>query len=218
MRACACVCLGGGVCEWSWGPISASLGIYLRRSVIKCLEKVWSTAITWPFEFGPSSKRLNVTHQTTDGTWLWMEIICMNCTQPATFAVPDEELCFFWICIWPFWVDVAPKLAFSCPVLMHNTSTPLYFFSVLFLWLSQAYNLNMFGSKYQWIIPGWYQGNWWEQANTTNCTTKKLLTAMEGYISVDFEPLSARQIKGISGRVSAGDFHTWRRLKDKDRS
>ncbi|CAG5891510.1 unnamed protein product [Menidia menidia] len=64
-----------------------------------------------------------------------------------------------------------------------------------------AFNLNMFGSKYQWIIPGWYQGNWWEQANTTNCTTKKLLTAMEGYISVDFEPLSARQIKGISGRT-----------------
>uniref|UniRef100_A0A672SU29 Gamma-aminobutyric acid type B receptor subunit 2 n=1 Tax=Sinocyclocheilus grahami TaxID=75366 RepID=A0A672SU29_SINGR len=65
-----------------------------------------------------------------------------------------------------------------------------------------AYNLNMYGSKYQWIIPGWYQGNWWEQANSTNCTTKKLLTAMEGYISVDFEPLSAKQIKGISGRVS----------------
>ncbi|TRY84326.1 hypothetical protein DNTS_025433, partial [Danionella cerebrum] len=65
----------------------------------------------------------------------------------------------------------------------------------------KAYNLNMYGSKYQWIIPGWYQGNWWEQANSTNCTTKKLLTAMEGYISVDFEPLSAKQIKGISGRT-----------------
>ncbi|XP_019751514.1 gamma-aminobutyric acid type B receptor subunit 2 isoform X1 [Hippocampus comes] len=64
-----------------------------------------------------------------------------------------------------------------------------------------AYNLNMFGSKYQWIIPGWYQGNWWEQANSTNCTTKKLLAAMEGYISVDFEPLSARRMKGISGRT-----------------
>lgn len=60
----------------------------------------------------------------------------------------------------------------------------------------------MYGSKYQWIIPGWYQGNWWEQANSTNCTTRKLLTAMEGYISVDFEPLSAKRIKGISGRVS----------------
>ncbi|CAL8362416.1 unnamed protein product [Arctogadus glacialis] len=64
-----------------------------------------------------------------------------------------------------------------------------------------AFNLNMFGSKYQWIIPGWYQGNWWEQANSTNCTTSKLLTAMEGYIAVDFEPISARQIKGISGRT-----------------
>ncbi|KAI1901606.1 hypothetical protein AGOR_G00036130 [Albula goreensis] len=64
-----------------------------------------------------------------------------------------------------------------------------------------AYNLNMFGSKYQWIIPGWYQGNWWEQANSTNCTTRKLLTAMEGYIGVDFEPLSAKQTKGISGRT-----------------
>ncbi|KAG9355431.1 hypothetical protein JZ751_000269 [Albula glossodonta] len=64
-----------------------------------------------------------------------------------------------------------------------------------------AYNLNMFGSKYQWIIPGWYQGNWWEQANSTNCTTRKLLMAMEGYIGVDFEPLSAKQTKGISGRT-----------------
>lgn len=78
----------------------------------------------------------------------------------------------------------------------------LPYFNIHFFYPFQAYNLNMFGSKYQWIIPGWYQGNWWEQANTTNCTTKKLLTAMEGYISVDFEPLSARQIKGISGRVS----------------
>ncbi|CDR09250.1 unnamed protein product, partial [Oncorhynchus mykiss] len=67
--------------------------------------------------------------------------------------------------------------------------------------LPQAYNLNMYGSKYQWIIPGWYQGNWWEQANSTNCTTRKLLTAMEGYIAVDFEPLSAKQVKGISGRT-----------------
>lgn len=71
----------------------------------------------------------------------------------------------------------------------------------LFLCVHKAYNLNMYGSKYQWIIPGWYQGNWWEQANSTNCTTKKLLTAMEGYISVDFEPLSAKQTKGISGMV-----------------
>ncbi|CAB1320502.1 unnamed protein product, partial [Coregonus sp. 'balchen'] len=52
-------------------------------------------------------------------------------------------------------------------------------------------------------------GNWWEQANSTNCTTKKLLTAMEGYIAVDFEPLSAKQVKGISGRkgVEPSKYH-----------
>uniref|UniRef100_A0A8B9KRT5 Gamma-aminobutyric acid type B receptor subunit 2 n=1 Tax=Astyanax mexicanus TaxID=7994 RepID=A0A8B9KRT5_ASTMX len=75
----------------------------------------------------------------------------------------------------------------------------LFFFFLLFFCC--AYNKNMYGSKYQWIIPGWYQGNWWEQANSTNCTTKKLLTAMEGYISVDFEPLSAKRTQGISGRT-----------------
>ncbi len=88
------------------------------------------------------------------------------------------------------------------------TDVDIFFLWLKWKWVSdlvcvlQAYNLNMYGSKYQWIIPGWYQGNWWEQANSTNCTTKKLLTAMEGYISVDFEPLSAKQIKGISERVS----------------
>lgn len=65
----------------------------------------------------------------------------------------------------------------------------------------------MYGSKYQWIIPGWYEPSWWEQvhaeANSSRCLRKHLLTAMEGYIGVDFEPLSSKQIKTISGKVSA---------------
>lgn len=60
----------------------------------------------------------------------------------------------------------------------------------------------MYGSKYQWIIPGWYQGLWWQQANASICSSKNLLTAMEGYVGVDFEPLSTKNIKTISGRVS----------------
>lgn len=72
--------------------------------------------------------------------------------------------------------------------------------------LLQAYEENMFGSKYQWIIPGWYEPSWWEQvrteANSSHCLRKNLLTAMEGYIGVDFEPLSSKQIKTISGKVS----------------
>lgn len=73
--------------------------------------------------------------------------------------------------------------------------------------LLQAYEENMYGSKYQWIIPGWYEPSWWEQvhteANSSRCLRKSLLAAMEGYIGVDFEPLSSKQTKTISGKVSA---------------
>uniref|UniRef100_A0A8C6X1J6 Gamma-aminobutyric acid type B receptor subunit 2 n=2 Tax=Elapidae TaxID=8602 RepID=A0A8C6X1J6_NAJNA len=68
-----------------------------------------------------------------------------------------------------------------------------------------AFNEKMFGPKYQWIIPGWYQSFWWEKAipklNSSHCLGINLLGAMEGYIGVDFEPLSSKQIKTISGRT-----------------
>lgn len=64
----------------------------------------------------------------------------------------------------------------------------------------------MFGGRYQWILPGGYQGSWWEEANSSNCASNNLLTAMEGYITVDFTHLSNRQIKGISGRVGTEVF------------
>ncbi|XP_069814252.1 gamma-aminobutyric acid type B receptor subunit 2 isoform X2 [Dendropsophus ebraccatus] len=64
-----------------------------------------------------------------------------------------------------------------------------------------AYNEEMYGSKYQWVIPGWYQALWWQQANSSICSSKNLLTAMEGYVGVDFEPLSTKNIKTISGRT-----------------
>ncbi|XP_043920522.1 gamma-aminobutyric acid type B receptor subunit 2 isoform X2 [Protopterus annectens] len=64
-----------------------------------------------------------------------------------------------------------------------------------------AYNEEMYGSKYQWFIPGWYQAHWWEKANSTTCSISNLLTAMEGYIGVDFEPLSSKQNITISGRT-----------------
>ncbi|XP_072854575.2 gamma-aminobutyric acid type B receptor subunit 2 [Pogona vitticeps] len=68
-----------------------------------------------------------------------------------------------------------------------------------------AFNAQMYGPKYQWIIPGWYQTFWWEKAipklNSSHCLSTNVLSAMEGYIGVDFEPLSSKQIKTISGRT-----------------
>ncbi|KAJ7420660.1 gamma-aminobutyric acid type B receptor subunit 2-like protein [Willisornis vidua] len=65
-----------------------------------------------------------------------------------------------------------------------------------------AYDEEMYGSKYQWIIPGWYENLWWESwINSSQCLSKNLLAAMEGYIGVDFEPLSSKTKKTISGRT-----------------
>ncbi|OXB73835.1 UNVERIFIED_CONTAM: hypothetical protein H355_010230, partial [Colinus virginianus] len=65
-----------------------------------------------------------------------------------------------------------------------------------------AYAEEMYGSKYQWIIPGWYENLWWESwINSSQCLSKNLLAAMEGYIGVDFEPLSSKMNKTISGRT-----------------
>ncbi|XP_010119446.1 PREDICTED: gamma-aminobutyric acid type B receptor subunit 2-like, partial [Chlamydotis macqueenii] len=65
-----------------------------------------------------------------------------------------------------------------------------------------AYEEEMYGSKYQWIIPGWYENLWWESwINSSQCLSKNLLAAMEGYIGVDFEPLSSKMFKTISGRT-----------------
>ncbi|KAM9404564.1 gamma-aminobutyric acid type B receptor subunit 2-like isoform 3-T3 [Salvelinus alpinus] len=74
-----------------------------------------------------------------------------------------------------------------------------------------AYSLNMFGGRYQWILPGGYQGSWWEETNSSHCASNNLLTAMEGYITVDFTHLSNRQIKGISGRTPQEYDETYNR-------
>ncbi|XP_048116405.1 gamma-aminobutyric acid type B receptor subunit 2-like [Alosa alosa] len=64
-----------------------------------------------------------------------------------------------------------------------------------------AYHLNMFSSRYQWVIPRWNQRNWWVNRGTVNCSSLSLMEAMEGSISVDFEPLSSKETRGISGKT-----------------
>lgn len=51
----------------------------------------------------------------------------------------------------------------------------------------------MYGRRYQWIITGIYENNWWEltedEAETLGCTTEELLLAIDGYISTDVLPV-----------------------------
>uniref|UniRef100_A0A8B9LKZ3 Gamma-aminobutyric acid type B receptor subunit 2 n=1 Tax=Astyanax mexicanus TaxID=7994 RepID=A0A8B9LKZ3_ASTMX len=64
-----------------------------------------------------------------------------------------------------------------------------------------VYQLGMFGHKYQWILSGWSQTSWWTHTGTSNCSAQSILNAMEGTVSVDFETLSSRHTRGVSGRT-----------------
>ncbi|XP_077072185.1 gamma-aminobutyric acid type B receptor subunit 2 isoform X1 [Siphateles boraxobius] len=79
-----------------------------------------------------------------------------------------------------------------------------------------VYNLSMYGKKYQWILPDWTQGSLLTNTDSTNCSAKNILTAIEGSISADIETLSSRHIRGISGRTPQEyekEYDERRRLK-----
>ncbi|XP_077984602.1 gamma-aminobutyric acid type B receptor subunit 1-like [Glandiceps talaboti] len=49
----------------------------------------------------------------------------------------------------------------------------------------QAYKAGIYGSKYVWIIVGWYRPYWWLSENDTDCSLDELEEAVEGYIAVE---------------------------------
>ncbi|XP_067137060.1 gamma-aminobutyric acid type B receptor subunit 2-like isoform X3 [Centruroides vittatus] len=64
----------------------------------------------------------------------------------------------------------------------------------------EAYKLEMFGRKYQWIIVGIYQQYWWRvKDENVSCTHSQILQALEGYIATDVLTLSTSENITISG-------------------
>lgn len=62
---------------------------------------------------------------------------------------------------------------------------------------------NLYGSRYQWILAGPRQERWWrEEDPSVNCTTDKILAALEGAFVVDVLPLTSDKQVTISGLVS----------------
>lgn len=58
----------------------------------------------------------------------------------------------------------------------------------------KAYKEGIYGRRYQWIITGIYEENWWRlnenESELLGCTETELLDAINGYISTDILPLS----------------------------
>lgn len=67
----------------------------------------------------------------------------------------------------------------------------------------EAYKLEMYGRRYQWIIMGTYSNEWWRKLETdSNCTVDELEEALEQTLLTDLLPLSTSGEITISGIVS----------------
>ncbi|KAB0791553.1 hypothetical protein PPYR_03353 [Photinus pyralis] len=70
----------------------------------------------------------------------------------------------------------------------------------------EAYKLEMYGRKYQWIIMGTYNEYWWRKPDRdSNCTEDEIEIAMEQTILTDLLPLSTTGEITVSG-VTADEY------------
>ncbi|XP_071804599.1 gamma-aminobutyric acid type B receptor subunit 2-like [Asterias amurensis] len=70
----------------------------------------------------------------------------------------------------------------------------------------EAYHQQMFGAKYVWIVPGWYESNWWKVADDSiDCTEKEMEGATNGLFGYIFEssPSEANRRPSVSGLTSS---------------
>ncbi|XP_074593513.1 gamma-aminobutyric acid type B receptor subunit 2-like isoform X2 [Brevipalpus obovatus] len=68
----------------------------------------------------------------------------------------------------------------------------------------EAYKHDIFGRKYQWIIAGQFQEDWWNVVDTSmGCEQEQLLRAMDGYISTETLELSSSSQVTASGLIAA---------------
>ena len=67
----------------------------------------------------------------------------------------------------------------------------------------QAYKEGLYGSKYVWLIVGWYNEGWWKERDV-ECEGEQLIEAADNMIETLPLPLSTSRKPTISNRVSTG--------------
>ena len=71
-----------------------------------------------------------------------------------------------------------------------------------------AYKKGVYGRKFQWIIVGMYEEEWWQKdLSDTGCTAAEMATALVGVMVMDIQALASREEITVSGRVSAHHFY-----------
>ncbi|XP_022086469.1 gamma-aminobutyric acid type B receptor subunit 2-like isoform X2 [Acanthaster planci] len=66
----------------------------------------------------------------------------------------------------------------------------------------EAHKINMYGPKYVWILPGWFQREWWRAEADTDCSAEDLAEVAEGYFAIDSLDINIDNRSSISGLTS----------------
>lgn len=69
--------------------------------------------------------------------------------------------------------------------------------------LCQAFQNEMYGARYAWLIPGWFSENWWKKhldEESIECTVEQMNKAVNGYISCDNLKINPDNTTTVSGQ------------------
>ena len=64
--------------------------------------------------------------------------------------------------------------------------------------------MSLYGSRYAWILPGWYRNKWWKSElieDSLSCTESEMNEAVRGYIACDSLRMSPAKGITVSGQV-----------------
>lgn len=76
---------------------------------------------------------------------------------------------------------------------------PMFHFRVLFC---DAFHKGVYGNKFQWLIVGMYQDEWWTRGEgETRCTPQEIQTALMGSMVMEILPLASNEEITVSKRV-----------------
>lgn len=74
---------------------------------------------------------------------------------------------------------------------------------IIYYFILCSYRLEIYGRKYQWLIMGTYNLEWWTLGDPeNNCTAQDLERALEQTILTDLLPLATSGEITVSGIVS----------------
>ncbi|XP_044180693.1 gamma-aminobutyric acid type B receptor subunit 2-like [Acropora millepora] len=85
----------------------------------------------------------------------------------------------------------------------------------------QAYQVSLYGSRYAWILPGWYRNKWWKSElieDSLSCTESEMNEAVRGYIACDSLRMSPAKGITVSGQTPEKLNHLYQEKNTEKKS